>query len=114
MKVYGEIHYGPIWPNLEIGVTRNVNGDIFGAHEAIDRVEALKMFTVWASEWSFAEDISGSLEAGKWADYIILEKNILDSNEVADDDLGDTVVLLTVLGDKVVYEHPSFDLEFVN
>lgn len=114
VKVYGEIHYGPIWPNLEIGVTRNVNGDTFGAHEAIDRVEALKMFTVWASEWSFAEDISGSLEPGKWADYIILEKNILDSNEVADDDLGDTVVLLTVLGDKVVYEHPSFDLEFVN
>ncbi|MGY8814270.1 MAG: amidohydrolase family protein [Gammaproteobacteria bacterium] len=112
VKVYGEIHYGPIWPNLEIGVTRTIDGDTFGAHEAIDRVEALKMFTVWAAEWSFAEDISGSLEAGKWADYIILEKDILDENIVPSDELGDTVVLLTVLGDKVVYEHPSFNLEF--
>jgi imidazolonepropionase-like amidohydrolase len=112
VKVYGEIHFGPIWPNLEIGVTRMVNGESFGPHEAIDRVEALKMFTVWAAEWSFAEDISGSLEPGKWADYIILEKDILDPNEIPDDELSETVVLLTVLGDKVVYEHPSFDLEF--
>ncbi|NNE38467.1 MAG: amidohydrolase family protein [Gammaproteobacteria bacterium] len=114
VKVYGEIHFGPIWPNLEIGVTRTVNEETYGAHEALDRVEALKMFTVWAAEWSFAEDISGSLEPGKWADYIILDKNILDENEVPDHELGDTVVLLTVLGDKVVYENPSFDLEFVN
>jgi hypothetical protein len=112
VKVYGEIHYGPIWPNLEKGVTRTVNGETYGAHEAIDRVEALKMFTVWAAEWSFAEDISGTLEPGKWADYVILQKNILDRDEVPDDELGDTVVLLTALSDKVVYEHPSFDLEF--
>jgi len=112
IKVYGEIHFGPIFPNLEIGVTRKLGGETYAAHEAIDRVEALKMFTIWAAEWSFAENISGSLEAGKWADYIILEKNILDEQEVPDDEISEMVVLLTVLGDKVVYQHPDLDLGF--
>ena len=112
VKIYGEIHYGPIFPNLEIAVTRKINGEVYGAREAVDRVEALKMFTTWAAEWSFAENISGTLEAGKWADYIILQKDILDSEVVPDDELGQMVVLLTMLGDKVVYQHPDFDLEF--
>jgi len=112
IKVYGEIHFGPIFPNLELGVTRTLNGEVYAAHEAIDRVEGLKMFTTWAAEWSFAENISGTLEAGKWADYIILEKNILDHNEVPDDEISETVVLLTMLNDKPVYQHPSFDLKF--
>lgn len=109
-KVYSEVHFGPAFPNMEIGVTReDEDGQRWATHEAIDRVEALKMFTVWAAEWSFAEDICGSLEPGKWADYIIIDRDFF---EICDDDISDINVLLTAMDDEIQFEHPEFDLEF--
>ena len=60
------------------GIFGNVKGRediVLLPEEAIDRVSALKMATTWASEYMLAEDTIGTLEAGKYADFAVLEKD---------------------------------------
>ena len=39
--------------------------------------EAIKGYTIWAANAAFQEDILGSIEVGKYADFTILDKDIL-------------------------------------
>ncbi|MDA2935282.1 amidohydrolase family protein, partial [Acidobacteria bacterium AH-259-D05] len=54
--------------------------------EGIDRVTALKMVTTWASEYMLAEDTIGTLEPGKYADFVVLEKDFftIPTEEILD------------------------------
>ncbi len=44
---------------------------------ALTREEALRGMTIWAAKSNFEEKEKGSLEAGKFADFIILDKDIM-------------------------------------
>ncbi|MED4206986.1 amidohydrolase [Neobacillus mesonae] len=69
--------------------------------ESMTREEALKAFTSWAAEGSFEEKIKGSLEDGKLADFIVVDRDLMRCPE---DELKDIQVLSTVLGGEVVYQ----------
>ena len=45
---------------------------------ALTRDETLKGMTIWAAYSNFEEDEKGSIETGKFADFIILDKNIME------------------------------------
>jgi predicted amidohydrolase YtcJ len=47
------------------------------------------------------EDVTGTIEPGKWADFIIIDQNIL---EIPVEDIHKTKVLMTVLQGHTVYE----------
>jgi predicted amidohydrolase YtcJ len=47
---------------------------------ALTREETLKGMTIWAAYSNFEEDEKGSIETGKFADFIILDKNIMEVN----------------------------------
>jgi len=49
----------------------------FQSENAVSREEALKGMTIWATKSCFEENEKGSLEAGKYADFIILDKDIM-------------------------------------
>jgi imidazolonepropionase-like amidohydrolase len=49
--------------------------------EKMSREEALKSFTIWGAYAMFAEHIKGSLEKGKYADFIAVEGNPLENIE---------------------------------
>ena len=63
--------------------------------------EAIKGFTIWAATAAFQEDLLGSIEKGKLADFTILDKDIL---EIAPEELITTQVLYTIVGGKVVFQ----------
>ncbi len=89
--------------NLEVLVTRRVkDGRVFGPREIIDRSTALLMLTRWGADYVLRNEELGSLEAGKLADLVVLDKNPLDRN-VADEDLSEIKILATVIGGGVVY-----------
>jgi hypothetical protein len=64
------------------------------------REEALKSMTLWPAYGAFMEDVSGSLSPGKYADFVVLDQDIM---AIAPERILDTRVLMTVLGGKVVY-----------
>ncbi len=68
------------------------------------RQEALLSITLWPAYAAFMENESGSLTAGKYADFVVLDRDIM---AVAPEAVLGTHVLLTVLGGKVVYRANS-------
>lgn len=53
----------------------------FQSGDALNREEALRSITIWAAKGSFEEDEKGSLEAGKVADIVILDKDLMNIDE---------------------------------
>lgn len=68
--------------------------------ERTTRQEALLSMTLWPAFAAFMENETGSLTRGKYADFVVLDQDIMT---VSDDRILDTKVELTVLGGKVVY-----------
>jgi predicted amidohydrolase YtcJ len=68
---------------------------------ALTREQALRGMTIWAARANFEEKEKGSLEKGKFADFIILDKDIMKASEK---ELLDVKVLETYLGGERVYE----------
>jgi len=50
----------------------------FQMQNALTREEALKGMTIWAAYANFEEQEKGSIESGKFADFIILDKDIME------------------------------------
>ncbi|MBA4054740.1 MAG: amidohydrolase, partial [Marivirga sp.] len=63
--------------------------------------EALRAYTISAAHASFEENIKGSLEKGKLADLVVLEKDI---TTIPPEEIRSVNVLLTAVGGKVVYQ----------
>ncbi|MFZ5940234.1 MAG: amidohydrolase [Bacteroidota bacterium] len=53
----------------------------FLPENALSREEALRAMTIWAAMASFDEDSRGSLEAGKWADFIVTGEDLMTAPE---------------------------------
>lgn len=72
----------------------------FRIENALTRKEALLGMTIWAAKSVFWEKEKGSLESGKQADLIILDRDIMT---IAESELLNTQVLYTVVKGKIVY-----------
>jgi len=66
----------------------------FQMEGALSREETLKGMTIWAAHSNFEENEKGSIEIGKFADFIILEKDIMtvDVNEIPNIKVSSTYV----------------------
>ena len=86
---------------MSIAVTRqNDQGKVLGMHQRISRQDAIRSYTSTAAYLSFDESRKGSLEAGKLADLIILNRDILNCPE---HEIKNIRVLKTMVGGKFVY-----------
>ncbi len=82
-------------------VTRRTrSGDILGAVQRIPVDAALKSLTLWAAYQHYEEANRGSIEVGKLADFVVLDKNPL---KVASSGLADLKVLETIKDGKTIY-----------
>lgn len=95
----------PIGPMVGIyaAVTRKgMSGRVFAEEEALTVMEALQGYTLYGAYLSFEEGRKGSIEAGKLADMIVLDRDILTVDPAH---IMDLQVEQTWLGGKLVYEN---------
>ena len=72
----------------------------FQMENALSREDALRSITIWPARGSFTENIKGSLEPGKVADFVILEEDIMTADE---DQLAHIKIVSTFVDGKKVY-----------
>ena len=75
-------------------------GEQVGPDQRVTPLEALKAQTIWAAEQYDEQARRGSLEAGKIADLVILDKNPLKVEPAA---IKDVTVVETIKDGKTVY-----------
>jgi predicted amidohydrolase YtcJ len=97
---------GGAFAHIKYAVTRkDSEGRTWGAKQAVDKTTALKMFTRWAAEYVLRENVLGSLEHGKWADFVIIDRDYLN---IPDEELSKINVMMTAVAGKPVYTEPQF------
>jgi predicted amidohydrolase YtcJ len=82
--------------------------DVFGKPEegfqfenALSRQEALRSITQWPAKGAFEETVKGSIDINKYADFVILNKDIMTDNE---NEILLTNVIKTISSGEVVFE----------
>jgi predicted amidohydrolase YtcJ len=116
-KSGGTLAFGSDWPVVTInpwkGLYNAVNrqtpeGTPAGGWVPEQRVtleQAIAGYTINAARAGHFEKTEGSLEPGKLADLIIIDRDLF---KIDPHQIGDTQVLLTMVGGKVVYRAPEF------
>lgn len=99
-----------VWEDLVKAVTRKDNkGNVWAPQERVDRATALKMATLWAADYVLKPDKLGSIESGKLADLVVLDRDYLT---VPEDEIGKLQPQLTVVDGKIVFVHTDFSKEY--
>ncbi len=93
------------FPIMETAITRqpprkNGNHPIFLPEQRMTRDECVRGYTTHAAAAAWRSDVTGSLGIGKHADIIMLDRDIFTCDVY---DIGDTQVLLTLLGGREVH-----------
>ncbi len=83
-------------------VTRKmINGDAFYPEHKMTRVEAIETYTINNAYAAFEENFKGTLTPGKYADFIVLSKNLLT---IKDSDIPSTLIDMTYVGGELKYQ----------
>lgn len=94
-------------PSYYASVTRKtLQGTPEGGYEPeekMSRIQALRSYTIDAAYAAFEENIKGSVENGKLADFTVFSNDLL---EIPEDSILSTEVVMTIVGGKVVYQKP--------
>jgi predicted amidohydrolase YtcJ len=90
------------WLGMEVAITRILeSGKVLVPEERLSRPEALRLYTINNAYLHHEEKEKGSLEPGKLADFIIIDRDYLTCPEKS---IAQTRVLTTFVGGKRVYE----------
>ena len=73
----------------------------FLKENALTRKEALKGMTIWAAYSNFEDSFKGSIEKGKFADFIILSKDIM---KVPEQEITSAEVVATIVNGSIVFQ----------
>ena len=90
---------------IETAVTRSDADGVFpgvlNAEEAISLHQAIQAYTLEGAYLMHQEEDLGTLQEGKLADLVVIDRNLF---EIEPKEIGDTQVLFTILGGKIVYD----------
>lgn len=95
-------------PNMLHSVWCAVNrisrgGEVIGAEQKISIYEALKAVTIQGAYEYFEEDSKGSIEAGKRADLVVLDRSPLEVDPM---EIKEIQVVMTIKDGNVIYQKP--------
>lgn len=94
-------YYSPFVQIYETVTRKTSSGKVVSPEECITPMEAIRVYTWNGAYLGKDEDKLGSLEVGKLADLIVLDRDILT---VPQDEIKDIKVLTTIVDGKIVYE----------
>ena len=98
------------WVDLELFMTRkDLDGKVWGPQEKVDRVTALKMITSWAADYVLKGDKLGSIEPGKLADLVVLDRDYMT---IPEEQVSEIQPQITMLDGEVIFVHPNFAEEY--
>jgi predicted amidohydrolase YtcJ len=96
--------YNPFFGMWMVVTRKTSDGTVFNPEQKVTREQALRMWTWNAAYLSFDEGIKGSIEPGKLADLVIIDRDYLTCPE---EEIKDIQVLQTIVGGKVVYDRSA-------
>jgi predicted amidohydrolase YtcJ len=90
---------------LWTGITRKGWDDaVYGPKEAVSREEAIRLHT-WAPAYqTFSEGVKGTIEAGKYADFVVLGEDVLTIDA---DRIRYMPILRTIVGGREIWSAPA-------
>jgi predicted amidohydrolase YtcJ len=95
---------------IQRGITRSETGreseKVLWPEERVSLEEMITSFTYNGAYANFLEDETGSLEVGKQADIVVLDRNLFD---LPPSEISETKVLLTLVEGNVVFKDEDFD-----
>jgi len=112
LNTYGKIALGTDFPVEQVNpfltfyaatIRKDLNNypeNGFQMENALTREETLKGMTIWAAYSNFEEDEKGSIEVGKFADFVILNQDIM---KVKGNNIPNTKAVSTFLNGEKVY-----------
>jgi predicted amidohydrolase YtcJ len=98
-----------VWDDVELMLTRRLDNNVWGPNERIDRVAALKMITISGAEYLQKADKMGSIQAGKLADLVVLDRDYMS---IPEDELSEIQVQLTLIDGKIRFVQSEFAQEY--
>jgi len=115
----GRVAFGSDWsvssvdpmPQIETALTRvdaeSHATEVLNPEQRITIEQAIEAFTLGTAYVNHQEDVTGSIEVGKFADLVVLDQNLL---EIEAEQISDTKVLLTLFEGKPVFGSPAESL----
>ena len=99
---YGPGPFEPLMAMQSMVTRTDYNGDAWGLNQRVTVDEALRIGTINGAYASHEEHVKGSITAGKYADFVMLEK---DPHDVRPDEIKEIKIVRTVVGGKTM--HPK-------
>jgi len=97
------------WPGVQTALTRQTSeGDPPGGfipQQRLSLEDTIRGYTLGAAFAGRREKTEGSLEPGKLADFILLDRDLF---KIEPSEIGKTEVLITMVGGKIVYQSPNW------
>lgn len=93
----------PMYTFYAASVRKDLNGypeEGYQMENVLSRVETLKSMTIWAAKGNFEEDVKGSIEPGKFADFVLMEKDFMT---IPNEQIPHVRVVSTFVGGEEVY-----------
>jgi predicted amidohydrolase YtcJ len=87
--------------NMWIVITRKTaQGEVIHPEERLTREQALRMYSSWSAYLNRSEKDRGSIETGKLADFVVIDRDYLTCPE---DEIRSIEPLMTIVGGKIGY-----------
>jgi predicted amidohydrolase YtcJ len=94
-----------VWQDIELFITRkDKDGRVWAPQERVDRSTALRIATQWSADYVIKGNLLGSIEAGKYADMVVLDRDYMT---IPEEEISEIQPLLTMLGGRIVHLRPG-------
>ncbi|MEW6319546.1 MAG: amidohydrolase [Acidobacteriota bacterium] len=98
---YGPGPFEPLMALQSLVTRTDYTGQVWGPSQKVSVDDALRIGTLHGAYASHEEAVKGSITGGKYADFVVLER---DPHDVAPDTIKDIKILRTVVGGRTRYE----------